>query len=92
MSLLEYQDLTLQGLEYEAKYSDYWNSTADDDGKCLRGNALYEFSELMAYQSTGQIVDAVIMPVAPHAGASRASRSDRGGRPARRSTSPVTRS
>lgn len=33
MDLLEYQDLTLQGLEYEAKYSDYWNSTADDDGR-----------------------------------------------------------
>ncbi|KAI1762701.1 amidase signature domain-containing protein [Hypoxylon sp. FL1150] len=46
IGLLEYQDLTLQGLEYEAKYSDYWNSTADEDG---------------------QIVDAVIMPVAPHA-------------------------
>ncbi|XXH00561.1 hypothetical protein Hte_006909 [Hypoxylon texense] len=46
IDLLEYQDLTLQGLDYEAKYSDYWNSTADSDG---------------------QTVDAVIMPVAPHA-------------------------
>ncbi|KAI0384934.1 amidase signature domain-containing protein [Hypomontagnella monticulosa] len=46
MDLLEYQDLTLQGLEYEAAYSDYWNSTAEQDG---------------------QVVDAVIMPVAPHA-------------------------
>ncbi|KAK4142635.1 Acetamidase [Dichotomopilus funicola] len=45
LSLLETQDLTLQGLEYEAAYSDYWNSTSND----------------------GQIVDAVIMPVAPHA-------------------------
>ncbi|KAJ8122896.1 hypothetical protein ONZ43_g1025 [Nemania bipapillata] len=44
--LLTYQDLTLQGLQYEAEYSDYWNSTAEEDG---------------------QIVDAVIMPVAPHA-------------------------
>ncbi len=44
--LLEYQDLTLQGLEYERAYSDYWNSTAAEDG---------------------QVVDAVIMPVAPHA-------------------------
>ncbi|GAB1318531.1 amidase [Madurella fahalii] len=44
--LLEYQDLTLEGLEYESAYSDYWNSTAAGDG---------------------QIVDAVIMPVAPHA-------------------------
>jgi amidase len=46
LPLLEYQKLTLEGLEYEAAYSDYWNSTAADDG---------------------QIVDAVIMPVAPHA-------------------------
>ncbi|KAI0164097.1 amidase [Xylariaceae sp. FL1272] len=46
MNLLKYQDLTLQGLDYEAEYSDYWNSTADEDG---------------------QKVDAVIMPVAPHA-------------------------
>ncbi|KAK3371231.1 amidase signature domain-containing protein [Lasiosphaeria ovina] len=47
MDLLKYQSLTLEGLEYEAAYSDYWNSTAE------RGD--------------GQIVDAVIMPVAPHA-------------------------
>ncbi|KAK8136419.1 amidase [Apiospora sp. TS-2023a] len=46
IGLLEYQDLTLQGLDYEAQYSDYWNSTGDGDG---------------------QVVDAVIMPVAPHA-------------------------
>ncbi|KAI1452458.1 amidase [Annulohypoxylon moriforme] len=46
MDLLKFQELTNQGLEYEAHYSDYWNSTAKDDG---------------------QIVDAVIMPVAPHA-------------------------
>ncbi|KAF5541802.1 general amidase [Fusarium mexicanum] len=44
--LLKYQDLTIQGLEYERRYSDYWNSTADSDG---------------------QVVDAVLMPVAPHA-------------------------
>ncbi|KAL2021891.1 hypothetical protein VTK56DRAFT_6486 [Thermocarpiscus australiensis] len=43
---IEYQRLTLEGLEYEAAYSDYWNSTAKDGG---------------------QIVDAVIMPAAPHA-------------------------
>ncbi|KAF9772265.1 hypothetical protein IL306_010047 [Fusarium sp. DS 682] len=30
--LLQYQDLTLQGLDYERRYSDYWNSTADSDG------------------------------------------------------------
>ncbi|RSM05039.1 hypothetical protein CEP52_006546 [Fusarium oligoseptatum] len=46
MGLLEYQDLTLQGLAYEREYYTYWNSTADSDG---------------------QEVDAVIMPVAPHA-------------------------
>ncbi|KAF4446798.1 putative general amidase [Fusarium austroafricanum] len=44
--LLKYQYLTLQGLEYERQYSDYWNSTADSDG---------------------QVVDAILMPVAPHA-------------------------
>ncbi|SCO89869.1 probable general amidase [Fusarium oxysporum] len=44
--LLKYQDLTIQGLEFEQQYSDYWNSTADSDD---------------------QIVDAVLMPVAPHA-------------------------
>ncbi|KAL9112148.1 MAG: hypothetical protein Q9227_003525 [Pyrenula ochraceoflavens] len=44
--LLEYQGKTLEGLDYENEYSDYWNSTANADG---------------------QIVDAVIMPVAPHA-------------------------
>ena len=46
IGLLEYQDLTLQGLEYEAAYSDYCNGTSKDDGK---------------------EVDAVVMPVAPHA-------------------------
>ena len=30
--LLEYQNLTLQGLEYEREYSDYWNSTSSSDG------------------------------------------------------------
>lgn len=33
IGLLDYQDLTLEGLEYEMAYSDYWNSTALDDGK-----------------------------------------------------------
>jgi amidase len=50
MPLLKYQDLTLKALEYEAAYSDYWNSTAAWGGLV-----------------TGQVVDAVIMPVAPHA-------------------------
>lgn len=31
--LLEVHDLTVKGLAYEVKYSDYWNSTAQgDDG------------------------------------------------------------
>ncbi|GAO18539.1 uncharacterized protein UV8b_00847 [Ustilaginoidea virens] len=46
MDLLEYQDNTVQGVEYEAAYSDYWNEAVGEDG---------------------QLVDAVIMPVAPHA-------------------------
>ncbi|KAL8962306.1 MAG: hypothetical protein Q9193_001273 [Seirophora villosa] len=46
ISLLDYQDLTLQGKAYNEAYYDYWNSTSDDDG---------------------QLVDAVVMPVAPHA-------------------------
>jgi hypothetical protein len=33
MSLLEYQALTIEGRDYEAAYSDYWNSTTDEDGK-----------------------------------------------------------
>lgn len=32
MSLLEYQDFTLQGLKYENSYNDYWNSTAGPEG------------------------------------------------------------
>jgi len=46
ISLVKYHDLTVEGRDYEAAYSDYWNSTAEADG---------------------QLVDAVIMPVAPHA-------------------------
>ncbi|KAG8159868.1 hypothetical protein KVR01_010505 [Diaporthe batatas] len=46
IGLLDFQDLTLRGLDFEAKYSDYWNSTIDKDG---------------------QVVDAFIMPAAPHA-------------------------
>jgi amidase len=33
MSLLQYQENTIRGLQYEAEYSDYWNSTASDDGR-----------------------------------------------------------
>lgn len=37
MNLLKYQDLTLEGRDYCAAYSDYWNATAnDDDGKLLK--------------------------------------------------------
>jgi len=31
IGLLEYQDLTIQGRDYSAAYSDYWNATADDE-------------------------------------------------------------
>lgn len=31
--LLAYQDFTIQGRDYEAAYSDYWNSTVNQDGK-----------------------------------------------------------
>lgn len=33
ISLLAYQELALQGRDYEAAYLDYWNSTANQDGK-----------------------------------------------------------
>ncbi|KAL8951488.1 MAG: hypothetical protein Q9222_002542 [Ikaeria aurantiellina] len=46
MPLLDYQYWTMEGKAYSEAYSDYWNSTGEDDG---------------------QIVDAVLMPVAPHA-------------------------
>ncbi|KAL8879539.1 MAG: hypothetical protein Q9192_008213 [Flavoplaca navasiana] len=44
MPLLEYQDKTLQGKAYNEAYSDYWNTSSNDDA-----------------------VDAILMPVAPHA-------------------------
>lgn len=34
MGLLDFQGFTLKGLEFEAEYSDYWNSTGDKDGGC----------------------------------------------------------
>lgn len=34
LPLLAVHDLTLRGLAYEIKYSNYWNSTANDDGWC----------------------------------------------------------
>ena len=63
MSVVEYQDLTVEGRNYEAAYSDYWNSTITSDGRFPLECWSYETSDL----ATGQIVDAVIMPVAPHA-------------------------
>jgi amidase len=33
ISLLEYHALTIEGRDYEAAYSDYWNATAKDDGQ-----------------------------------------------------------
>lgn len=35
MNLLDYQKLTLDALKFEESYSDYWNSTAKDDGESL---------------------------------------------------------
>ncbi|KAJ8131576.1 hypothetical protein O1611_g2051 [Lasiodiplodia mahajangana] len=64
MNLIKYQDLTLQGLQYESQYSDYWNSTAEKDGSLL---VLSHLENASANSDIGQIVDAVIMPVAPHA-------------------------
>lgn len=62
MPLLEYQDKTLQGKAYNEAYSDYWNASSNDDG--TQSNAL-GCRVLMLYQ--GQTVDAILMPVAPHA-------------------------
>lgn len=68
INLLEYQDLTLQGLDYESKYSDYWNATAEEDGKSapVLQKPKSTFVDI-PYCIIGQIIDAVIMPVAPHA-------------------------
>jgi hypothetical protein len=40
MSLLTYQALTLEGRDYEAAYSDYWNSTEDTDGEYMSSQAI----------------------------------------------------
>ena len=64
VSLLEYQDSTLQGLEYELKYNDYWESTGKDDGN---DNQAQFIRAICAYICLDSVVDAVIMPVAPHA-------------------------
>ncbi len=39
MSLLTYQALTVEGRNYEAAYSDYWNSTGDIDGEYMSPQA-----------------------------------------------------
>jgi amidase len=57
--LPQYHQLTFDGIDYTVAYSDYWNSTADKDGMLERRNS--------RLTGIGQVVDAVIMPVAPHA-------------------------
>ena len=64
MPLLEYQKLIIEGRNYEAAYCDYWNSTKCDEGMSLDNFVL---RPLNLRQVAGQLVDAVIMPVAPHA-------------------------
>jgi amidase len=67
MNLLKYQDLTLEGRDYSAAYSDYWNATADDEaGQYRYPSVLYELL-LNPFELQDQIVDVVIMPAAPHA-------------------------
>ncbi|KAL9633195.1 MAG: hypothetical protein Q9164_004847 [Protoblastenia rupestris] len=39
--LLEYQDLTIQGKTYNDAYSDYWNSTAGDDGMFFHSRSFF---------------------------------------------------
>lgn len=65
ISLLEYQKLTVEGRDYEAAYSDYWNSTRCDKGMSCGSLNVTRSSKLN--KIAGQLVDAVIMPVAPHA-------------------------
>ncbi len=65
ISLLEYHALTVEGRDYEAAYCDYWNSTAEEDGKL--GITTLFLCKIAILSNIGQIVDAVIMPVAPHA-------------------------
>jgi amidase len=35
ISLIEYQNLTIEGRDYEGKYSDYWNATGEDDSQLV---------------------------------------------------------
>lgn len=64
MGLLDFQHATLQGIEFEARYSDYWNSTGNDDG---RPSTAHMPTMKVLNSHAGQIVDAFVMPVAPHA-------------------------
>lgn len=64
MGLLDFQDATLQGIEFEARYSDYWNSTGEDDGG---SSTVHLPTTKVLTSNAGQLVDAFIMPVAPHA-------------------------
>jgi len=61
--LLKYQGLTIEGLEYEQLYSDYWNSSGDDDGEPSADHS----PSVRADSAKARQFDAVIMPVAPHA-------------------------
>jgi amidase len=65
INLLKYQDLTLEGRDYCAAYADYWNASAEEDGQYHAPFSQTPSLTLPACQ--GQIVDAAIMPVAPHA-------------------------
>ena len=67
MPLLEHQALTLEGNAYNAAYYDYWNSTGADDGSFDLSHACFPKTLSITHRSQGQFVDAVIMPVAPHA-------------------------
>ena len=62
MDIVEYQALTIRGRDYEGMYADYWNHSAGEDGKCI----ISFIEEEGSSKVTGQLVDAVIMPVAPH--------------------------
>lgn len=64
MGLLDLQDTTLQGAEFEARYSDSWNSTGNDDG---RSPTAHVPVKKVLTSHADQPVDAFIMPVAPHA-------------------------
>ncbi len=41
ISVLNYQDLTVEGRDYCEAYSDYWNSTSKDDGRSPQHRCQY---------------------------------------------------